>query len=71
MRVDQCVSAVRAVGGASIGLLALQLQSCDCGRRDVSLVRLEQKVALQNDGDFTDVLLIYHRHVGPHKHTQR
>ena len=58
-------------GDASIGLITLQLQSCDWGRRAVGLVRLEQKVALQNDGDFTDVLLIYHRPVGPHKHTRR
>jgi len=45
-------------GGAGIGPLTEQLQSCDCGRRSVKCVRPALKVVTQNDGDCVDVILI-------------
>jgi hypothetical protein len=36
-------------GGVIVGLLTLQLQSCDCGRRTVRLAKLVLNVVLQND----------------------
>ena len=45
--------------GASFRPLALQLQSCDGGRRTISFVRLALKVVVQNDGEFMVVILLY------------
>ena len=58
MRVDQCVSAVRAV---EVPVLVCLRSNCShvTSRRAVSVVRLALKiVATQNDGDFVDVTLI-------------
>jgi len=46
-------------GGARDNLLTQQLQSCDWGKEAVRLVRFTLKVAMQNDGDFMDVILLY------------
>jgi hypothetical protein len=40
-------------------MLAYQLLSRDCGRMAVRFVRLALKVAMQNDGDFVGVILLY------------
>jgi len=46
-------------GGASVNLLTQKLQSCDWGREAVKFVRFTLKIAMQNDGDFVDVILLY------------
>jgi len=46
-------------GGASIGLLTQQLQSCDWDRRGVRFVRLALKAVMQNYGDFVGIILLY------------
>ena len=59
MRVDQCVSAVRAVG---VPILVCLRSSCSHVtelRGDVGFVRLALKVAVQNEGDFMDIILLY------------
>jgi len=63
VRVDECVSAVRA-GGAGGGRRAVLV--CFCYRWSevsevggaLSYVRLVLKVVNQNDGDFVDVMLL-------------
>ena len=58
VRVDQCVSAVRAV---EVPVLVC-LRSICCrvtGGRGVRLVKLALKVVVQNDGDFVDVILLF------------
>jgi hypothetical protein len=46
-------------GGASIRLLTWQLQSRDSSKRSVRFVRLALKVAMQNDRDFVNIILLY------------
>jgi predicted small secreted protein len=55
VRVDQCDSAVSAVG---VSVLVCLRSSCShvTGRRAVRFVRLALKVVAQNDGDFVDVI---------------
>ena len=58
MRVDQCVSAVRAVE-----LPVLVCLRSDCNHvievRTVRFVRSALKVVMQNDGDFVEVIQLY------------
>ena len=46
-------------GGASIGVLTWQIQSCDLGRRAIMFVRFAMKITIQNDRDFVNVFLLY------------
>jgi len=57
VRVAQCVSAERAVG---VSVFVYLRNSCNqvTGRREVRLVRPAQKVAMQNDGDLADVIML-------------
>lgn len=55
MRVNRCVSAISG-GGASIGVLPLQLQSLGGCRRPTRFVRLALRVFIQNDEDCVDVI---------------
>jgi hypothetical protein len=58
VRVDQCVSAVRAV---ELPVLVCLRSSCYhvTGRRPVSFVTPALKGVMQNDGEFVDVILLY------------
>jgi hypothetical protein len=58
VRVDQCVSAVRAV---EVPAFVCLHSGCNhvIEVRAVRSVRLALKVAMQNDGDFVDLILLY------------
>ena len=58
LRVDQCVSAVRAV---KLPVPVCLRSSCShvTDMRAVRFVRLALKDVMQNDGDFVDVMLLY------------
>ena len=55
MRIYQCVSAVGGVD-ASIRMFKQQLQPCDWGGR---FVILALKVAMLNDVNFVDIIVLY------------
>ena len=54
MRVDQCVSAVRAV---EVPVLVCLRSSCN-HVTEVGVIRLAPKIVIQDDGDFSDVILL-------------
>ena len=55
MRVDQCVSAIRAV---EVPVLVCLRSSCS-HVTEVKFVRLALKVVMQNDRGFVDVILLH------------
>jgi RNase P/RNase MRP subunit POP5 len=58
VRVDQCVSAIRAV---EVPVLSAYVTAAVTSLRRGAerLVRLALMVVMQNDGDFVDVILLY------------
>ena len=59
MRVDQRVSAVRAVEVPVLASLRSGRYHVTCVSGAVRFERLTLKVVVQNDGDFVDVILLY------------
>jgi len=58
VRVDQCVSAVRAVDLAVLVCLRNGCGHVTGGRRAVVFVKLALKVVMRNEGDFMTVILL-------------
>ena len=59
MRVDQCVSAVRAVEVPVLVCLRSSYNHVTVVGGAVRFVRLALKVVVQNDGDIVDIILLY------------
>ena len=59
MRVDHCVSAVRAVGVSVLVCLRSSGSHVTGVGGPLGFVRLAVKNVMQNDGDFVDVILLY------------